>query len=285
MNREHISSRPPSYAAYKIDRCRCYRCSAIWSAYDDARSRSIAAGTWQPFMDAAPVREHLQYLRSNGVGLRRVGELIGISRSSLFLILEDCGDRKRRQQVRTERGRAILGLRPGIDTASDGALINAVGTLRRIRALMAIGFPQAFIARHMGMSDGNFSDFAKCPAVTARNARALRAVYDQLSTRNPAALGVPRASITRSSRHAERENWPKPLEWDDDEIDDPTAQPHTGHMEGPQRPRRADALLEDALFIVEHSAVDLAERKQREQVAARLTISIDYLDKLLKTAA
>lgn len=285
VNREHIGSRPPSYAAYKIEGCRCYRCCLIRNAYDDDRRCRIIAGTWQPFMDAAPVREHLQHLRSNGVGLRRIEELTGIARSSLVLIVDSCADRKAREQVRTEHARAILGLRPGIDTASDGALIDAAGTVRRIRALIAVGFTQDYLARRLGVSPGNFADIPKRRQVTAKKARAMRDVYDELSMKSPAALGILPASIGRSRRHAAAQGWAKPLEWDDDEIDDPDATPRRGDDVPRPAGHRSAELREEALFLINNSPVNLAERRDRDAVAAQLGIGTDYLDKLLKTAA
>lgn len=286
MNREHIGPHAPgTYAGYRIDGCRCYPCCGARSAYDADRQRQITAGTWQPFTDAAAVREHLCYLQANGLGMRRIAELTGITRNCLLRMLRDCGQRKAVARVRTGHARAILALRPGIDTARDGALIDATGTLRRIRALIACGYPQAHLAARLGMSPGNFADFGTRPHITAGRARAMRALYDELSMLPPEAAGILPGSITRARGHAARNGWPKPLQWDDDEIDDPAAQPHYGPKRPPERGGKSADLIEEVRHLVGPQPLQLADPRRREAIAAQLEISISYLEKLVAKAA
>lgn len=55
-----MSSRRHGYARYKLDGCRCYVCGYAAAQHNDAREHAIRRGQWQPFVDAGPVRQHLQ---------------------------------------------------------------------------------------------------------------------------------------------------------------------------------------------------------------------------------
>ena len=52
-------------------------------------------------------------------------------------------------------------------------------------------------------------------------------LYDAFSMRVPTpATGYQRGSVLKARRHAARQGWPPPLAWDDEDLDNPHAQPH-----------------------------------------------------------
>lgn len=81
------AEREHGYARYRLDGCRCYVCGFARSEYDANRERAIAYGTWQPFVDAEPVRRHLRTLQSCSIGLRRIAEIAKVDRKRLRAIL------------------------------------------------------------------------------------------------------------------------------------------------------------------------------------------------------
>ena len=100
--------------------------------------------------------------------------------------------------------------------------INAVGTVRRLRALVAIGHNQAEIARQMGAHESWVSRLVGEYGHHVNSATVARViqVYNELSM-------IPGLS-DRARRHARECGWASPLAWDEDAIDDPDARPHTG---------------------------------------------------------
>jgi len=98
------------------------------------------------------------------------------------------------------------------------AYVDMIGTRRRIEALRAIGWPTEIIAAEaLGWSRA-LRDLPRGPLVLRTTADKIRAFYDTHSmTLGPS---------TRTRAHAARAGWAPPLAWDDDEIDDPQAQPH-----------------------------------------------------------
>ena len=94
---------------------------------------------------------------------------------------------------------------------------DSIGTARRIRALVAIGYTQAELAREVGMHESWICKLAKGDRAQANSATVTRVteVYNRLS--------MTPGSSDRARRHALRHGWPPPLAWEEDEIDDPTA--------------------------------------------------------------
>lgn len=102
--------------------------------------------------------------------------------------------------------------------------IDRVGTVRRLHALMAIGWRHSDISPRLATALGGRSTPSELLVRTAggtvhvRIADAVRAVYDELSE-------TPGPSDT-NRRRAKHLNWHPPIAWDDDTIDDPNAKPY-----------------------------------------------------------
>lgn len=103
--------------------------------------------------------------------------------------------------------------------------IDSIGTTRRLRALVALGYNQQHLAQATGLGYSTISYLILGKVTRTGRARAakVRAVYDRLSM----TPGPSRAARDR----AHRSGWMPPLAWDDDTIDDPAAQPNPGHQE------------------------------------------------------
>jgi DNA-binding transcriptional regulator YdaS (Cro superfamily) len=172
--------------------------------------------------------------------------------------------------MRTETARALLALRPGPDLAHDHCSVDGTGLRRRMRSLVARGFPQAYLAERLGVTESTLSRDLRGGRVTAATHRAGRALYDQLWDQDPAHHGIAPHKATRARLAAQRRGWHLPLAWDDDTIDDPATLPDLG-----AHTTREQALAEDAVFVARTAGGD------RKAIAERLGITRDYLDAAL----
>lgn len=101
--------------------------------------------------------------------------------------------------------------------------VDATGTIRRVRALVAIGWPIAQIAPKVGLYPTGLATISRgVPHVRATTADRVAREYRRLS-RTP-------GPSNRARNDARRKVWAPPAAWDDERLDDPTATPDwTGH--------------------------------------------------------
>ncbi|MFD7855214.1 hypothetical protein ACFV6B_13135 [Streptomyces microflavus] len=209
--------------------------SARWQV---RRRQLIAAGKWEPFVDAEPVREHLRQVNAVGMSYRAISERLGLPQdSSLQHLMWGRGAYGPGQQVRRETAELVLSYWPTLADFPDGARIDPTGTRRRVEALMVRGWSRRVMSERIGMGDEHFLKVLRRPRVTARLARQVAELYDAWWDQDPLDHGVPLRSVTRVKADAVRAGWLGPLAWDDDTIDDPNAvpqvdAPETGFTEG-----------------------------------------------------
>lgn len=256
--------RDHGYARYRLDGCRCYACGWARAEYDERRNRLIAYGRWHPFVDAKSVREHVLLLVDAGVGRRRLAALSGISGSVLSKLLYGVPSRGQppTRRLRPETARRLLEVEPTLDSVADGALVDATGSARRLRALIAVGWSGSKLADRLGMTVANFWTALGYEQVTARRARAVRALYDELWDLPPVEVDHrSRQSASRARNMAARNGWPPPMAWDDEHIDDRTAR----SQRGDKTPR--------AIAHVENTDELIRQGYTLEQAAERLGVS------------
>jgi hypothetical protein len=219
--------RPHGYARYRLDGCRCYTCAAARSRYDENRTKAITAGTWQPWVDAEPVRIHVRYLQSCEMGLRTIAARAAVDRKRLQAVLHGRPERGTppQEKVRPFLAASVLAVEPTLENLAPSTLISPLGTRRRIQALVAGGWPQQHLAAHLGMRPDNFGQMLGREHVLVRRALAVRAMYEQLWNADPAEHGATAVGITRARRYAADRRWAPVGAWDDEQLDDPEAFP------------------------------------------------------------
>lgn len=243
-----MSNRPHGYARYRLDGCRCYVCGYARSQYDDNRNRAIAYGTWQPWVDAEPVRTHIRYLQSCDMGLRTIATAANTSRKRLQAILTGRTERNTPPQakVRPELAAAVLAVEVTLEALAPNTLMSPIGVRRRCHALVAHGWPQLHLAAHLDMTPTNFGAMLARPNVLARRHLQVLNMYAALWNTDPANHGATPAGITRARKHATANGWAPPGAWDDDRLDDPEAFPdwtgQCGTPNGYNAHRRADLM-------------------------------------------
>lgn len=204
---------------------------AAYTRWQRRRRRLIGYGQWEPFVDSEPVRAHVRALQCEGMATRAIEKAAGIPESGLKPLLWGTNGRPPTSKTRKETALAILTLWPSLTTLPDAARIDPSGTRRRVQALATQGWTQRFVADRAGYAPSNFRRNLCRDRVTARFARAVRDVYDELSMRIPTNEEVPRSMAERAVREARCKGWEGPLAWDDDTIDNPSALPMTDAVE------------------------------------------------------
>lgn len=200
--------------------CRCDRCNKAKTDYNRNRYRQTAYGRWEPFVDAEPVRAHLKTLSAAGLGWQRAANLAGVTRGMVESLMYD---KPPVQRCRKANADAILAVQPTLDVLADRTPIPDVGTTRRLRALVAIGWPMLALGQRLPCSTEHARKVIRygTDTVTAGLARATRDLYDELSMTPAPDEWVNR----RAKRMAEGLGWVPPLLWDDVDLDDAGAQP------------------------------------------------------------
>ena len=277
-------------AAYVADRCRCEPCRAANRGDEHERRRAIAYGRWQPYVDAEPARAHLQRLRARGIGLNQIAHLAGVAPSTLTRLAarNTTNGASTTGLIRAEPARRILAV-PVPDCHSDhapGSLVDATGSRRRLQALVAIGWTQTDVARHLQRSPSNLRQTLRSQLVTAATAAQVRDLYDRLWNQPPD-QSTPRGrrNAHAAREYARRHGWLAPLAWDDIDRDPEPAAESAHH----QTPADVDDLDIDILIdrLTTGTTVTLSNA-ERDIVVQRLTErgrSLQQIAALLGVAA
>lgn len=108
-----------------------------------------------------------------------------------------------------------------------GAKVNSTGTVRRMQALRADGFPGHLLGDQLGVTYEAVAQLAKTTrTVVLKSTRDdVARLYEELSGKTPADFGVPPNIIGKCSTWARRAGYVPRSCWDPDTIDDPAAIP------------------------------------------------------------
>ncbi|MGI5274700.1 hypothetical protein ACQEUU_37085 [Nonomuraea sp. CA-218870] len=199
--------------------CRCTACTAACSRYVKRRLLLIERGEWQPWQDAAPVREHLLRLRAAGMSWKAIAEQTGVGTPNLVR-----ATRPDRVRVRAAFARKVLAARITTDDLPDRRRVDSTGTRRRLQALIYAGWSVQHVAECAGLGRATVFEVLRRPKVQASTARAIRGAFEQLARQlPPEATRYERVTAARSRRNAIERGWVPAMAWDD--IDDPDEKP------------------------------------------------------------
>lgn len=168
---------------------------------------------------SGPAARHILALCEAGWTIGQIAVAAGCAERTVSNLRE-----QRYKTIKKDLADRILKSRPTLATVPGTTKISAVGTVRRVQALMAIGHSLLSIADAMGMARTALSNTlcGRRPAVEVGTARSAQRIYKEWAER-------PGSSVRSINRATER-GWAPPAAWDDESIDDPTAAPDwTGH--------------------------------------------------------
>lgn len=170
-------------------------------------------------VDPTEMRARIRHWHYLGVTFERMSQRTGLESS--LLRKQYRGGHFEQAQWRTEQ--AVLGAE---FTEEDFEYPFAVGTRRRLQALVAKGFTQAFLAETSGWEHTYLNQFTNSRRVRTTpevKARVLK-LWDKLIDTDPLDVLAPRA-VAYARTVARKRNYPPANCWDDDTIDDPEAAP------------------------------------------------------------
>lgn len=223
-------------ATFKICGCRCTPCSKANTAYTKKWERARLYGrpttTW---VDAAPVRAHVEQLQAAGLGWRTISTRAGVSPSVVNALLfgrkREHGRDAPAKRINPAAAEKLLAV--PIPTAldlADAAVVDGTGTMRRLQALACLGWSIKRLAARTTVDHQALRGALHGGQVLARTARAVVDLYEQLWDSPP----VPdpgnwrdSGGINRTVNAARAAGWAPPIAWDDETIDDPDAMPIT----------------------------------------------------------
>ncbi|NED31034.1 hypothetical protein [Streptomyces sp. SID8499] len=161
-------------------------------------------------IDATPVRERLQQWVAQGYSQTQIGDAVGKKSGDISKLLAG--------QPTIAPSVAARILRSSGPTGHPmHARVDSTGTIRRGRALHAIGYPIYMIAAGVPMATNHLGRLLdhEPTTVSVAVARGMAALYKQWSGRP----GPSHFAVFNARRHG----WHSPLSWDD--IDDPACEP------------------------------------------------------------
>lgn len=272
MTTATLTRTPPHHntlTCYTDYRCRLPECVARYNERSNQRVRAQKAGTWNGLVDAEPVRQHILALQAVGIGAYIIAATVNVRVQAIYDFLGSRGKRGRKHRTTPELAAKILAISP--DSTLAGR-IDATGTVRRLRALTANGWPGKHIARHAGVNAEHIYVMLRCPdrhpTVLPSTAKAIADTYNTLRTQRPSRHGVSKGHAKQARARAAANRWPATKYWDQhlDLIDDPDFTPQL---------TRIEEIAEDARWL-------LATGAGIDDIAQRLDVSSYYIERALR---
>lgn len=260
-------------SCYTNYHCRLPACVERYNAQVREREAQKAAGTYDYLVDAAPVRAHVRTLVAQGATPGGIAKQAGVNEKVVrHLLPPTCGGKRQPAKHRVLGGNArkVLAVTPGQVCPPR---VNPAGTVRRLQALVAHGWPMNHINERLYLSPDYVWELLKRTRlepnvqVQGSTARRIAAAYEELSRQKPTRHGVSKQSAARARRYADDRKWPTVAYWADrmDVIDDPHFEPLYGVT-------RRLIVAQDANELMRYSGLD------KEATAARLGISVAYIE-------
>lgn len=104
-------------------------------------------------------------------------------------------------------------------------MTSTIGAQRRLRALIAIGYPLQFLAAELGIADDRALLTWVCGNANVRKPRAIRATSNEDVRMLFDRLHMTVGPSDEARAVAKSHNWALPLQWDDDTVDNPRSKP------------------------------------------------------------
>ena len=239
--------------------CDCDPCVTEARRYNRYRTKLRQIG--QPGrLPAGVAANHMRALLRAGMSWQEVHEATGVARGALANLLKDGA-----RITITTHMRIVAVPVPG-ERKPSRQHVDGTGTRRRLQSMMRSDFSTEEIARLLDVSASRVGQLVRAEQVTQATRDRVAGLYRRLENK--------RGSSPRAGRAAERKGWPRPVDWDGLDMDDPTVMPMAVDEQ-----RRPLALWEDVEFIRRTTGVeDLA------LIAERLGIARNVLDRNLVRA-
>ncbi|WP_062215684.1 hypothetical protein [Streptomyces sp. NBRC 109706] len=260
---------PPHGTTRRYERgCRCDACRRQRGA-DVKRARYLRSIGRPLTVPAKDARRHLDALHAAGMSDQAIIDAAGVSPDTLYGLTQG------RSTVRRTTHDAILAVQPPPAAMRNNQRTDGTGTRRRLRALIAAGWPRAAIAREMGAHKEWVQYLVKTERpVTTWTAYRVSLAYEALAARQPEDNGVQPIRARAAREEALAAGWPDPLFWEDwGEIDNP---------EAPERePEERRTIRSEAAYKAGEVRHLAACGLTTKEIADRVSYSTGYVEQLL----
>lgn len=196
--------------------CDCAPCMEAARLYERHRSKLRILGR-PAYIDPAATRRHVQALLAAGMTVNEVEQHSGVHRTGIRVMLGTYPGRPASKGIRPATAAKLLAVRPSIGTPTPtlSGTVDGTGTRRRLQASLANGWPATTLAVELGT--GPRLQIARAARVRAATAAAVRDLYDR--------IGDKPGPSPKTATYWRGRGYLPPAWWDDDTIDDPTAEP------------------------------------------------------------
>ncbi|MEU3432306.1 hypothetical protein [Streptomyces sp. NPDC006863] len=188
--------------------CHCEPCRTTRSRVKKQQRLNRHRGI-PPLVDAAPAAKRLHELHESS-GWEDIARAAKTSASHIREIASG-----RLAQISPKTQAKIMAIRPAV---TGGQYIDSTGTVRRVRALIALGYTLIDIAESANVA------VARVQTLAAGYPSLRRTVAERITNAYRALSETP-GTNTRAKNRARANGWAPPAAWDDDTIDDPQARP------------------------------------------------------------
>jgi len=214
---------------YNKHQCRGTACTEASTEYAHSYRHLVSINRYDSgLVDVAPAREKIIQLQTIGYGYNQIAKMAGLNYNTIHAIVhgEPWAGKKPRARVQRDVVTQIRSITPDPAKLPPRSTVDGTGTRRRIQALHALGFSNAYIAGRLGVNKANFRRSSNSKQVTVKRACEVREIYEELWDKHPDVSTVEkRRAVTATKRWALKNDWPPPMAWDDDHIDNPKAKP------------------------------------------------------------
>lgn len=198
--------------------------------------------------NATQTRHHIERLIAAGWTQAQIARVARLAHRTVGAVVAGC------PTVANATALAILTIPLG-PAPTDTRDVDATGTIRRIRALVAIGWPVAQLAHRFGLYPTALGNIARgqLQHVRATTADTIALEYRELC-RTP-------GPSQRARNEARKKGWHGPLAWDD--IDDPAAQPERFEEYQPVAANGRDSMRKaeiEHLYLLGESVEQIAKK-------------------------
>lgn len=162
------------WGAYPGDQpCRCDICRQANADAVKARKASIEPA----YVGASRAREHVEFLATQGVGLKQIAKVSGVAHGTLWKLIYGVPSEGRPPSKRIKRDTetAILAVMPS--QGADGSRVPADPVWCEVKVLLGRGWTKGAIARAIGQTGPGLQ--LGNQVVTRRHARAIHALLDE----------------------------------------------------------------------------------------------------------
>jgi hypothetical protein len=206
--------------------CKCTKCKAGANA-QNIRNRYLRQTGRGIRRRPDRAASHVLRLRAAGLDDKTIRKQSGVCPDVLYRIM------RREGTIHVATEKRILAVpvpRERTGPTESRAYIAGLGTLRRLRTLVAAGWYPAELARRLGKDRENINQLIKGRdggKVAMFQADQVRALYTELHDQKPEDHGITPYYAERARKQAAARGWAPPPYWDEDDFDNPDFTPAT----------------------------------------------------------